>query len=106
MIRHRCACGFHDAFGIDSVVRGDGLPQRRIAIAVVAVNFERLQIHWQFAKRKWRDAAGREIEPCAALRLGPIHVIGMFVSHTTFILVLVLLLVIDGEYFELRERRR
>ena len=34
------------------------------------------------------------------------HVIGMFVSHTTFILVLVLLLVIDGEYFELRERRR
>src|SRR6266487_962013 len=81
MIRHRCACGFYDAVGIDTVMPSDGLLQQRIAIAVVAVNFERLQVHPQLAKRKWRDATRREIEPCTALRFGPMHVIGMLVSH-------------------------
>ena len=81
MICHGCARGFHDAVGIDTVMRGDGLLQLRVAVAVVAVDFEFLKIHWQVAKRKWRHAARCKIEPCAAPRLGPMHVIGLLVSH-------------------------
>jgi hypothetical protein len=44
MIRHGRACGFYNAFRIDSVVRTDGLLQRRVPIAVVAIDFELLQI--------------------------------------------------------------
>ena len=81
MIRHGSAGRFHDAVGIDAVVRSDRLLQRRIAVAVVTVDFELLQINRQLAKRKWSDATGCEIEPRTALRLGPMHVIGMLVSH-------------------------
>ena len=72
---------FHNAVGIDAVMRSDRLLQRRVAVAVVAVDFELLQINRQLAKRKWSHAARCEIEPRAALRLGPMHVIGMLVSH-------------------------
>src|SRR5215472_16807954 len=81
MIRHRCARGFHDAVGVNFVVRGNGLLQWRIDVVIRAINFERLQIHWQFAKRKWRHTTGCEIEPRATLCLRPMHVIGMLVSH-------------------------
>src|SRR2546423_11942084 len=63
------------------MTRCNGLLQRRIAIAVVAVNFELLQINRQLPKSKMRHTARREIERRAALRLGPVHVIGMLVSH-------------------------
>src|SRR6516164_3081958 len=70
---------------------GDRLLQRRIAVAIVAaINFECVQMDWQFTKRKRRYAARGEIEPRTALRFGPIHVIGMFVSHDSLILVLFL----------------
>ena len=60
---------------------GDGLLQWRIAVAVVAVNLEFLQVNRQLAKRKWSHAARCEIKSRAALRLRPLHVIGMLVSH-------------------------
>ena len=63
------------------MTRCDGLLQRRIAIAVVAVNFELLQINRQLPKSKMRHTARREIERRAALRLGPMHVVRMLVSH-------------------------
>src|SRR6476646_1004307 len=63
-------------------MRGDRSLQRRVAVAIVAVDFEFLQINRQLAKRKWSHAARCEIEPRAALRLGPMHVIGMLMSHT------------------------
>src|SRR5436309_9438955 len=81
MIRHGCACGFYDAIRINFVMRSDGLLQRRVAIAVVAVDFELLQIDRQFANWKWRHAARCEIEPRAALRLRPVHVVRVLVSH-------------------------
>ena len=81
MIRHGSAGRFHHAIGIDAVMRSDRLLQRRVAVAVVTVDFEFLQINWQLAKRKWSHAARCEIEPRTALRLGPMHVIGMLVSH-------------------------
>ena len=81
MIRHGSAGRFHDAVGIDAVVSSNGLLQRRVAVAIVTVNFELREVDWQFAERTRRYAARREIEPCAALRLGPMHVIGMLVSH-------------------------
>ena len=64
------------------MVRSDRLLQRGVAIAVVTIDFEFLQINRQLAKRKWSHAARCEIEPRTALRLGPMHVIGMLVSHT------------------------
>src|SRR5580765_2757394 len=82
MIRHGSAGRFHDAVGIDAVMRGDRLLQRRVAVAVVTVDFELLQINRQLAKRKWSHVARCEIEPRRSLRLGPMHVIGMLVSHT------------------------
>ena len=60
---------------------GDRFLQRRVAVAVVPVDFELLQIHWKFAKRKVRHAARCEIKSRAAQRLRPMHVIGMLVSH-------------------------
>ena len=81
MIRHRSAGGFHYAFGIDAMVLSDGGLQRRVAVIVVAINFEFHQVHRQFAKRKCGHATGCEIEPRAALRLGPMHVVRMLVSH-------------------------
>src|SRR6516165_5455306 len=97
---------------------GDRLLQRRIAVAIVAaINFECVQMDWQFTKRKRRYAARGEIEPRTALRFGPIHVIGMFVSHDSLILVLilvsfssssrshprlVLILVLGAQYFRRR----
>ena len=81
MIRHGRARRFHDAVGIHTVVRGDGLLQRCIAVAVVAVDFELLQIYRQVSKRKWHDAARCKVEPRAAPRFGPMHVIGMLVFH-------------------------
>src|SRR4029077_4064903 len=81
MVRHRCARGFYNAFRINSVVSGDSLLQWRIAVAVIAVNFELLQSDWQVAKRKWRHAARCEIETRAAFRLRPMHVVGVLVSH-------------------------
>src|SRR6476620_8471150 len=95
MICHGGARRFHNAFGIDTVMCSDRLLQRRIAVSVVAaINFECVQMDWQFTKRKRRYAARGEIEPRAALRFGPIHVIGMLVSHDSFILVLTLMLVL------------
>ena len=82
MVGHRCAGGFDNAFGIDAVMRSDRLLQRRVAVAVVAVNLEVLQINRQLAKRKWSHAARCEIKSRTALRLRPMHVIGMLVSHT------------------------
>src|SRR5206468_6772747 len=84
MIRHGCAGRLYNAFGIDSVVRSDGLLQRRVAIAVVAIDFELLQIDRQFAKWKWRHAARCEIEPHAALRLRPMDVVRVLVSHECY----------------------
>ena len=81
MIRHRCAQRLDHAFRINAVMFRDSLLQWRIAVVICTINFELLQIHWQFAKRKWRDAAGCKIEPRATLRLGPMHVIGLLVSH-------------------------
>src|SRR5947209_5800124 len=81
MIRHGCAGRFYNAFRIDSVMRSDGLLQRRVPIAVGAIDFELLQIDRQFAKWKWRHAARCEIEPRAALRLRPMHVVRVLVSH-------------------------
>src|SRR4029077_53220 len=81
MICHGSAGRFHHAIGSDAVMRSDRLLQRRVAIAVGAIEFEFLQINRQLAKKKWRHAARCEIEPRAALRLGPMHVIGMLVSH-------------------------
>src|SRR5882724_5730252 len=83
MIRHGCAGRFYNAFRIDSVMRSDGLLQRRVPIAVVAIDFELLQIDRQFAKWKWRHAARCEIEPRATLRLRPMHVVRVLVSHAT-----------------------
>src|SRR5436309_10705115 len=81
MIRHGCAGRFYNAFRIDTVLRCDGLRQRRVAITVVAIDFELLQIDRQFAKWKWRHAARCEIETHAALRLRPMHVVRVLVSH-------------------------
>src|SRR6478752_3995843 len=62
---------------------GDCFLQRQIVVSVVpAINFESFQIDWQFTKRKRSNAARCEIESRTALRLGPMHVIGMLVSHT------------------------
>src|SRR5436309_3438114 len=52
-----------------------------MTVAVVAINFECIQLNWQFTKRKWRYAARCEIESRAALRLGPMHVVRMLVCH-------------------------
>src|SRR5438874_11229817 len=81
MICHGCSCGFHNAVRIDTVMRGDSFLQRRIAVAVVTVHFECLQMDWQFTERKGRYAARCEIESRAALRLGPMHVVRMLVCH-------------------------
>src|SRR6516225_5566184 len=64
-------------------MRSDRVLQRRVAVAVVTVDFELLQINRQLVQRKRADAARREIEPRTALRFGPMHVIGMPVSHAT-----------------------
>ena len=40
MIRHGSARRFHDALGIDAVMRGDRCLQRRVAVAVVTIDFE------------------------------------------------------------------
>src|SRR6478736_651154 len=94
MICHGGARRFHNAVGINTVMCGDCFLQRRIAVSVVAaINFECVQMDWQFTKRKRRYAARGEIEPRTALRFGPIHVIGMLVSHDSLILVLMLILV-------------
>ena len=63
------------------MIFGDGGLQQCVAITVVAVDFEFFQIYWQFVESKCADAAGGEIEPGAALRLGPMHVVGMLMSH-------------------------
>src|SRR5207249_5545372 len=81
MIRHGCARGFYDAIRINPVMRSDGLLQGRVAVAIVAVNFQLLQFDWQLAEWKWRHAARCEIEPRAALRLRPMHVVRVLVSH-------------------------
>src|SRR5206468_9635345 len=81
MIRHGCACGFHYAIGINSVMRTYSLLQRRVTVTILPVNFELLQIDRQFAKRKWGNTARREIETRTTLRLRPMHVVGMLVSH-------------------------
>src|SRR5581483_2364659 len=52
-----------------------------MTVAVVAINFECLQLDRQFAERKRRHAARCEIESRTALRLGPAHVIRMLVCH-------------------------
>ena len=44
---------------------------------------------WQFSQRKRRHAARCEVEPRAALRLGPMHVIGMLVSHGSYVALIV-----------------
>ena len=67
----------------------DGLLQRSVAIVVSAIYFQVLQIHRQFMRRKRRHAARGEIEPCAALRLRPMHVVRMLVSHEWALLDLV-----------------
>ena len=41
-----------DAVGIDAVMRSDRVLQRHIAVAVVTIDFELVQINRQFAKRK------------------------------------------------------
>src|SRR6266496_2192252 len=81
MICHGSSCGFHNAVRIDTVMRGDGFLQRRIAVAVVTIDFERLQMDWQFTEWKGRYAARSEIESRAALRLGPMHVVRMLMCH-------------------------
>src|SRR5213075_1489333 len=81
MICHGSSCGFHNAVRIDTVMRGDGFLQRRIAVAVVTINFQCIQLNWQFTKRKRRYAAGSEIESRAALRLGPMHIVRMLMCH-------------------------
>src|SRR5439155_24617869 len=81
MICHGSSCRFHNAVRIDTVMRGDGFLQRRIAVVVVTIDFECLQMDWQFTERKGRYAARSEIESRAALRLGPMHVVRMFVCH-------------------------
>src|SRR2546429_9990206 len=81
MICHGSSCGFHNAVRIDTVMRGDGFLQRRIAVVVVTIDFECLQMDWQFTERKGRYAARSEIESRAALRLGPMHVLRMFGGH-------------------------
>ena len=50
---------------------------------VIAINFECLQLDWQFAERKRRYATRCEVEPRAALRLGeaPMHVVGVLVCQ-------------------------
>ena len=55
--------------------------ERRAAVTVLAIDFEFLQVNWQFLERKCSDTTGGKIEPSAALHLGPMHVIGMLVSH-------------------------
>src|SRR5438309_4860731 len=63
------------------MTRCDGLLQRRIAIAIGAVNFELLQINRQLPKSKMRHPARRKIVSHTALRLRPVHIIGMLLSH-------------------------
>src|SRR5260370_13435590 len=81
MIRHRSAGCFDHAFGIDAVAFAYGGLQRRVAVTVVSVNLELGQINRQFTQWKWANTAGRKVEPAATLRLGPVHVFGMLVSH-------------------------
>jgi hypothetical protein len=52
MVRHGSAGRFYDAFGINPVLGSDRMLQRRVAVAVLIVDFELLQINRQFAKRK------------------------------------------------------
>src|SRR5882762_8585197 len=53
-----------------------------MAIPVVAViDFECLQVNRQFAQRKRRYATRCKIKSRTALRFGPMHVVGMLVSH-------------------------
>ena len=81
MVCHRSACRFYDAFGINAVVFSDGGLQRRVAVTVLPINFEFRQIHWKFARGKCRHATRCEIESRATLRLRPMHVVRMLVSH-------------------------
>ena len=81
MIRHRSASGLHYTFGINAVVFGDSSLQRCVAVTVLSVNFELPEIHRQFAQRKCGHTARREIEPGAAPCLGPMHVVGVLMSH-------------------------
>ena len=66
--------------GIDTALTGDGLLQRRVAIGAVPVNLER-GLDGQFGERERSDAASGEIVARTALGLGPMHVIGMSLSH-------------------------
>ena len=81
MIRHGSAGRLYNAVGIDSIVRSNRCLQWRVAIAVVAIDFELFQIDRKFAERKRRHAARCEIEPRTALRLRPMHVVRVLVSH-------------------------
>src|SRR5437016_13376512 len=70
VICHGSPGRFHYAFGIDIVVsRNRGL-QRRIAVAVVPIDFEFFQVHWQFTEREGSDATGGEIERSEERRVG------------------------------------
>src|SRR2546426_1138055 len=53
-----------------------------MAIPVVAsIDFECLQVNWQFAQRKRRYATRCKIKSRTALCFGPMHVVGVLVSH-------------------------
>lgn len=81
VVGHRGARGLHHAIRVHSVARRDGGLQRRVAVAVVPVDFELRPIDRQPGQRKRAYAAGGQVVAGAALGLGPVHVLRMLVSH-------------------------
>src|SRR6266436_3585539 len=81
MIRHRSACGGYDAIGIYAAFCGDGLLQRRVAVSAVSVDFELIDGDAEFAEREGADAAGGKVVAGLAVKLGPLHVVGVAISH-------------------------
>ena len=76
----RCSSCCDYAIGVDTIAGCDGPLQRRITVAVVAIDFERGQ-RAEFAEREGSHAAGGQIEAGATLGLRPMHVLRLFPSH-------------------------
>ena len=80
VVRSRSPRRRHHAIRVHPVPAGDRAFQRRVAVAVVAIDLERRQLP-QLAERKRAHPAGRQIEPGATLRLRPMHVLRLFMCH-------------------------
>src|SRR5690348_11812313 len=63
------------------MVLRDRALERPVPVAVVAGDLELRPVQRQLADRAGAHSAGGQVVSGAALGLGPVHVIGMFVSH-------------------------